>query len=349
MTEKLDFLCKHSKRVITFLIVFSLGVVIGTGLFLLNNGTKLVGESTNPVVAEVSGEKIYLNEYKERLFAANGGLGTPSKPDVYEATKAIEGSVLDDLVDLKIIDKEMAKRDITVTDGELATEAKKIFKDYDTRDADVQKAYKGYVRLSVAKDKLLTKVADWKDGFALFCYFNRTDMDAQTATSAATREQDKAYAQDYCTKLKSRLESGQSKYEDELTKLKADPKLGEPRWKPATMMYGSLIDRETMLESPVSILPKEIASLGSDKNKYYLLTLKEQKPAGQDVKLEGKIETTKAPGSDQRTSQEKIDDAMFSVVYIKDGNKGETTNPREWLSQKEKEYNVKTYPERIKL
>ena len=187
MTEKLDFFCKHSKKVITFLIVFSLGVLIGTGLFLYNNRTTVVKGSTNPVVVEVDGEKIYLKEYTERLFAAQGGLGTPTNPEISESTQGIKESVLYDLGYLRIIEKELKKRNLSVTDAEVLAVAKEVFKDYDTRDMDVQNAYKRYVLLRVEREKLISAVVSWKEGYVLLCHFNRADMlDVKDKASAAT-------------------------------------------------------------------------------------------------------------------------------------------------------------------
>lgn len=347
----IDWLINHSKKIIIIMVVFALLISGGlVGIALFNKKTTDLN-----VVAEVAGEKVYLKEYKERLFAASGGLGTPTQPFISDATKSIKASVLNDLVNLKIVEKELAKNNITISNDELVKGTEAVFKDYKDRDKSSQKAYRDYVRLSIGKDKLKTKVMSWKEGFVLYCYFDRADRDdmVNKPEVATRRAGDQVYAKDYCTKAKERLESNNSNFNEELAKLKADPKIGEAAWSPYHMGFGDSLSKNkddnkvskvatpasgnapsvSVSENSVIVSGgnfvgaydvSSIMSLGNEKNKYYLLTLKEK--------------VTK-----------KDQDGAFAVVYIKDGNKGETNDFDKWLQDKRGEYQVKTFIERINI
>lgn len=351
-TSFIDRLMQHSKKIIIGVVAFAVVVSGGlVGLALYNKN------SVDPnVVAEVGGEKIYLTEYKERLFAAGGGYGSPTNPQPGTAANTIKESVLNELVDLKIIEKELAKRNITISSNELVQEAKNTFQDYEKRDSNSQKSFRDYVRLKVGKSKLLSEVVNWKEGFALYCMFNRADMTdmKDNPEAASKRVKDEAYAKDYCMKMKERLETSKSNFKEELAKLTADPEIGEPAWRPYSMAYGEELVKgsnslggEKSVGSPssstgvssgqnsvkagynvASNLP-ELSSLSIEKNKYHFLTIQ------QDI-------TNEKKESDRRNT-------MFAVVYIKDGNNGETANFDKWLKDKQSEYGVKTYVERIKI
>lgn len=351
---------KSSKTINKRLIILvSLAVVLVAGIivaaFLFIKKDKVT--DTN-VVAEVAGEKIYLDEYKERLFAAQGGLGSPKAPLVYEATGGIKESVLNDVAELKVIDKELAKRNITISDEELAQEARNVFKDYRLRDVESQKAYRKYVRLKIGRDRLMTGVVSWKEGYVLYCYFHRADMDDFiNKPEASTKKQtDKAYAQDYCSKAQQRLETGQSDFQNELAKVKADPQIGENAWKPYYMAFGLEIKKDSFTDtpSPAYDLSNRLSELGNDKGKYYLLTLQDKPSQPQNGGGAGSVEldtqgTANANKESNPTSKQKEEDALFAVVFVKDGHKGEADNFKKWLEERKQEYSVKTYIERINL
>jgi len=356
-TGTLDFFINHSKKVMIGLIC--LAVLVSAGVIaaylLKGSGEKKqeeVVDTVNPVVAEVGGEKVYLKEYKERGFAASGGLGTLDKPIIDEN---IQTSVLNDLGDLRIIEKELKKRNLSVTDAEVLAEAKKVFKDYDTKTADIQKVYKRYVLLRVERAKLTSAVVSWKEGYALICLFSRTDaLDVKRdLDTAAVKARDKEYAASYCKAAKQRLETGQTKFEDELAKIKADPTLGDDRWKPMHMSMGFEIKKGDLFLG--SYLPYDLSKkMSNTKNTYQFLTLNWPKDDGQadDIDQGEKLNTITATGGTQTSGQNQggeTEDVAYGVAHTTDGYNGETTDFIAWLRQKESQYNMKTYPERIKL
>ncbi len=325
--------------------------------------TKVASVTDPNVVATINGENIYLKDFKARLFAAEGGIGTPVQPFIGKSTKGIEESVLNDLVDLKIIDKQLAKDNIVISDSELAAEAKKIFKDYDQRDAIAQKAYRDYVSLQAGKNKLITNDTSWKEGYVLFCLFNRSQMSDKISqpNNAQMFAQDKDYAKDYCTKAEDRLKAGQSSFQDELAKVTADPRLGESAWKPEVMSYGLEINQDTLLHDPAPEydLRNVLFSLSNDSNKFYLLTLKEHVSKTSTfndggVKLSeptGNQNTTGRVSQKPNSSQQSQggQDISYAVAYVKDGHTGEIKDFNEWLKNKYQEYHVKLYIERVRL
>ena len=324
---------KNNKISSTKIIIFSFIVLIiilavaAAAFYFFYNSKKVV--AINPdLAAVVGGKNLYLKDYNSLMFAAESGLGTPAAPAMYEPTKAIKEPVMDELVDLAIIDTELAKRNITISEADQVKKAQSIFKDYGARDAAAQKAYRDYARLILGKARLQADVTSWKEGYALFCYFDRADQDdmrAKPAEAVTLRAKQKVYAKQYCTDMKSRLEAGQSTYKDELAKLSADPVIGGPSWKPYMMPFGLELAKDQFAPKyfhPAYDLFNRLSALSNTPNQYYFLNMRDK-------------------GATK--------DAMYAVVYIKNGHQGETFDFDQWLKGQWSKYQVKTYLENIKI
>jgi len=331
---------------ITIAILVVIGVVVG-GIYLYPNyfsPSNIINqnkEAASDVVATVDGENIYLKDYKERLFATTGS-GTPEDPGSLD--EHFKEPVLNDLVNLKIIDKELAKRNITVTDAELATAAKSTFVNYDSSESNIQKIYRNFVRLKVGRNKLQSSMLTWREGYVLFCRFDRAyalDMKDKEQKADNLIAKQKSYAGEYCQKAKSRLASGQTDFDKELKSLKADKVIGSSAWKPYTVAFGNKFDREFFSQGRegedldfLSQLDKLDYKSGAG---FYILDIKEDlsKRQGAIVKL----------GVRQGTR-----DVMKALVYLNGkGNDGETISFDKWIAGKALEYDIKKYPERIKI
>lgn len=339
----IDSLMGHSKKIIT---VFVALVVISSILFV---GGKIYLKKFGPVagdpnvVAEVNGEKIYLKEYKERLFGATS-VGTPENPGLLN--ESIKEPVLDELIELRVVKKELAQRNIEITDDELTQEAKKVYKDYDKSDESAQKAFKNYLKLKVGKDKLLSNVMTWREGFALYCRFDRAydaDMQTNPASAQALLVKQTAYAGDYCQKAKSRLESGKSDYDNELTQLKADSVIGEAAWKPAYISFGDKFDQKsftTGFKSGLDFLD-QLKKLDYNKSGYYLVDVK---------RLTSKQGNMDQGGAKKITEVEAGTKVALALIYLDGkGNNGQSVNFDEWIQEKVNQLSTKKYIERIKI
>lgn len=367
----------HSKKVIIGLVLFSVlisGALLGAALY--NKSKREV--AIDPIVAEVAGEKVHLSEYKARLVVTAGSENvlasiateivddTPTKTVESITTKTFKEPVLNEIVELKIVNKELKKRNINISDAELVQEAKSTFKDYDSKSSSAQKDYRDYVRLKIGKNKLLEKVVNWKEGYTLYCYFDRADQPDMSGKIEATslRAKQEPYAKEYCTKAKERLEAGTSNYQDELAKLTADPVIGETSWQPYKMPFGKELVKDKFSSDyfhPAYDLYNRLLALSNEKNKFYLLTTQDMvnKPKESSTSAKDSPASEKGAvkvGADRQLSNEEkatqsqeTKDAMYMLVYIKNGNKGETNDFVKWLKDRWGDYKVKTYIERIKI
>lgn len=317
---------KSKKKLIVISIVAILLVCIvsaGMGGFVLYKQGFF--EDKN-IVATVGDEKIYLKDYN-RMFLVVTKKETPQSPSSASNLKKL---ILDQTINLKIIDKELVAKNITISEDEITAEAKKIFKDYDTIDKSSQSAYRDYAKLTLGTKKLSEKVLTWKEGSALFCRFDRADQDdmKDKPETVALKEKQRTYADKYCQEVRERLEKKQSTFPAELARIKADTTIGESIWNPYSTVFGLTFNKERFSPDNFSFAYDEyeqIAKLKSDKEEnYYLLTIKD------------------------KLSKEK-EDAYFAVVNLKkEGNNGEAADIETWFKDKRSQYNVKTYIERIK-
>lgn len=330
-------------------VIAALAVLVAGGIYLYPNyfnpsklGLKKgeTAPSDPNVVATVDGENIYLKEYKERLFAATGA-GTPETPAFTDTS--LKEPVLNELISLKIVDKELAQRNIAISDSELAEEAQKAFGGrYSMADDTSKKAYRDFIRLKVGKEKLGKQVLTWKKGFVLYCRYDRVysfDMKDKPGKSEQILRKQKPYAKMYCQNAKKRLESGRSNFKKELARLKADKVLGQPAWKPMAVFWGQEFSMDyfspEFFERGVDFY-EQLTRL-SEKG-YYILDIRKTKSTGNMDGID-KAENAVSPGTD----------VMVALVYIKDSGEGEAFDFDSWISGKIKQYNVKKYPERIKI
>lgn len=314
---------KSKKKLLACLLILLTMLFTGlcVGYFILNNDSK------NPVVAEVAGEKVYLTDYNEMLFTATRK-GTPESPVSNPSLKEL---ILNQAVNLKIIDKELTAKGITLSEEEIITEAKKIYPSYDAASELIKLAYRDFARLGLGSKKLSEKVLTWKEGFSLFCRFDRADQDdmvGKPKEARAFKVKQRKYAQKYCQGAKDRLENKSASYEEELARVKADATIGESVWKPYSMAFGVMFNKDRFSPENFSFVYDEYEQISKikpeKKDNFYTLTIKDM--------------LSKDKGN-----------AFFAVVYLKGvGNEGEAIDMETWFKEKRSQYNVKTYIERIK-
>jgi len=317
---------KKSKGKMTIItaVVVLLICILGIGGFVLYKQGFFDDKN---VVATVGDEKVYLKDYKEMLFTVTGK-GTPENP---VANPSLRELALDQAVNLRIVNKELIAEGITLSENEIVTQAKKTFSGYDAANESVKTAYRDLARSELGEKKLGEKVLTWKEGFALYCRFDRADQDdmaGKTVEAKAFKEKQRAYAEQYCQDMKDRLEKGSSSFKDEYLRLKADTTIGEEAWKPYSTAFGVVFDQTTYTPKRFSFEYDDydqISKLKPDKeNNFYTLTIKD------------KLRKDKG-------------DSLFAVVNLKkSGNTGETSDMETWFKEKRNQYNVKTYIERIK-
>lgn len=316
------------KKIIVLSIITLLILAACTGGYYFF--TKTASVSQSDVVAEVGGEKVYLADYQARFKAAT--LGFSAKQTV-DASKYAKEGIVHDLAEEKMLDKELANRNLTVTDADLVAAAKEKFSNYDKQDKAHQTNDKVLATTKAKENVLGVAVVTYRQGFALYCRFDRANQDdykGKDVEAAALRAKQKAYAKDYCDKTKTRLENKTSNFPTELASLGADSVIGTPSWKPWNVLLGNPFwknDFSQKIFIPSTDIYDQIAALKpTQDNTYNMLTVKDT----------GQFGT-------------KGQERMYAIVYLKDkGKDGETTDFNNWLQNKWSEYKVKTYPERIK-
>lgn len=323
----IDYPINHSKKIITGLVCITLLATVAIlGAFGLkgNNGLN------NPVVAEVGGDKIYLKEYKERLFATTKA-GTPEAPIGINET--IKLPILSELVDIRIIENELSSRGIALTEGEITEAAKKTFGDYARGTDSMKEAYKNYVKFSLGKEKLAQKAVAQKEGFVLYCRYDLDEVltfKGKESEAAGLRNKQKTYATDYCQKSKERLEKGTTDYTKEMEALKADTVIGRPAWGTTKPLFG--------LEFNKNLFVPNIFNIGYDDYDQ----IKNLKKPGYSILT---VSMKDVEGIDNSNP-----DKTLALVYIKDaGTTGDIVDLNLWIENKRKESNTKIYAERIKI
>lgn len=298
--------------VLSFLKIFKLSLIIPVG---------------NPVVAEVGSNKIFLSDYKERLFAASNQ-GSPDNPGFIDVH--LKEPILNELIEMAILDKNLPAG--SVSKDEIVKAAVKYGgSNYSSGDEKVKKAYENYVRLDLERKKLTQDDISWKEGFALFCMYDRAyqdDYGSKKLQAQTLLIKQKTYAQDYCKKAKQRLELGSS-YQKELKALESDPVIGKSAWSPPyTIAFGFTFNKADFtpdyFPTQVDLLNK-IKALGETKGKYSIVTVNSLL---EDIK--GK-------------------DVWDVLVYIKNEKTGLIGDYKTWIRKQMITLKVKTYPENIKL
>jgi len=281
----------------------------------------------NSIVAKVGLNKIFLSDYKERLFAASNQ-GSPDNPgsiDVY-----LKEPILNELIEMAILDKNLPSG--SVSKDEIVKAAVKYGgSNYSSGDEKVKKAYENYVRLDLERKKLTQDDISWKEGFALFCMYDRAyqdDYGSKKLQAQTLLIKQKTYAQDYCKKAKQRLELGSS-YQKELKALESDSVIGKSAWSPPyTIVFGFIFNKADFtpdyFPTQVDLLNK-IKALEKTKGKYSIVTVNSLL---EDIK--GK-------------------DVWDVLVYIKNEKTGLIGDYKTWIRKQMITLKVKTYPENIKL
>ena len=284
---------------------------------------------SNPIVAEVGKEKIYLSDYKERLYAATK-LGTSENPQFINE-EAQKKPLLDELVALKILDKYFTSQKVIISRADIIVAAKKYADtDYINGNEKIKAIFEDYVRLQLEQDKFTQTELGWKQGFSLICSYDRvhqSDYDLNTFIAKELLARQKAYAKTYCEELKVRLEAG-SKLTDEIKALENDPVIGLTIWRPNIVKFDFSFDKDTFRKGifPYSYdLFEKVAALENSVGKYTIIN------------------------ANDNTDKNNIFDAIYAVVYIESEHKGMAVTYEEWLASQKNELKVQTYIERIKL
>ncbi len=286
----------RNKNLRLYIIVIALFAIILGGFSYYYYGSKLKeSQETDPVVAEIQGEKIYLSEYEEVLNESNGG----------KFDEHIKEPLLQELVELRVLESFFA-----------------------TKSIDVKIAESQYSRLKSLRQKFLSEYTIWKEGYALFCRYDKGFDDDYIEREDEGRQLvslHKPYAEKYCIEAKSRLEAG-SDFADELKKLEDDQTIGAKAWFPDAIIFGTEFNKEFF------------------KKEYFTLTFD----------IFDKIASTKIPLNTPTIIESQFlrvkENGMYALVNITDENaEGITTDYVKWLEGRKDELNIKLYPENIIL
>lgn len=316
----LSWLIKHSKKIIVGVVVFAVltsGALVGLALY--NKNKNFVDPN---IVAEAGDTKIYIKDLNSAVFAATGR-GTPEDPGYTSSDEKL--SAVYNLVDTIVIERELQKEGLSISDSELVVAAKAKYSDYDTRSISAQDAYKKYMKLSVAEKQLREKLVAWKEGYAIFCRFDRADQDdmKDNQESEQIKASHKSYAEKYCNDMKKRLEIGQTNRENENATLFKDPILGLDIWKPYKMLFGESFDKESFNPLKFQYAYDEFEQIRKMDTK-----------AGYSIIL---------------AKDKNGIESFYAVVYLSGkGQDGGITDFDQWFSGKRDEAKAKVYEEKIK-
>jgi hypothetical protein len=309
----------QNKKIFGIIIaVLAIGVIVAGGIYLYPNyftPSSVINKDNEPssdVVATVDGEDITLKDYKERLFVKRGG--TPENPVGLD--DFIKEPILNELVNQKIIEKELEKKNIVIPEAEISKKTKELNKDIATLTGTAKEAFRDASMFVLGQEKLIGKVLTWKEGYVLYCRFDNPD----------SKKVQKSYAKKYCQDMLTRLESGKSTYEKERKSIAADSKIGDKAWRPKFIDFGAKLSKNVPFITTSSGDEFEQIDAIETAGEHRFITVRGSQPDNKGKEL------------------------SYAIVYLKDeGNTGETTDFEKWLKDKWKEYNVKTYIERVKI
>lgn len=322
----LSKLTKRQKLVCLLVVVIAVGA-IGFGVYEFVNR----GNGKNPVVAEVGDKKLYLSDFKARLFAATKK-GTPQSP-VYINEEAQKEVLLNSMIELAILDKFFVDNNISTPQDDIASAAAKYGGDYYANgDENTRRIFENYVRLDLERKIYVSELQSWEKGYAMVCAYDRarqSDYDLNTANAQELLAKQTTYAKDYCDKLKTRLESG-SDVQQEAEALANDATLGNEIWRPNRIKFYYTFDKDRFERgrgAPISYnLIEQIADLKDATNKYTII----------------KVQDDSDPNNKY--------DAAYAVVYIESENNGLVQSPYvTWLTVQKEKLNAHTYAEKVKL
>jgi len=315
---------KSSKRTLRIVELFgTVAALLAISIFIYYYTGIFNPKKDSSVVATVGKDKIYISDYNERLFASTGR-GTPQISK--GATEGEKSSILYQLIDMKILERELAKRKITLDEDMLVLKAKEKYKDYDSRDDAVKKAYRNYVKLSFAEETLKQEIVMWKEGYIIFCRFDRADQDdmKNKPDAKAKKDSHREYAEKYCNDMKARLEQGKTNYNQEVDNVLKDFILGQSIWKPYVITFTESFGKDKFAPTDFQYAYNEyeqIKKLDSSQKSFYQILVKD---------ING------------------VDSAYAVVSFSGKGGNGETTDFDKWFMDQRDQSQIKTYMERIK-
>jgi hypothetical protein len=330
--NKLNPLKWGKKQKLSLLI----GTVVVAGLaswliYMQLNKTDTQAIDPNPVVAEVAGEKLRLDDYKAWVYAANktGTMQTPS----FINEEAEKGPLLDSLAELKILDKFFAEQNVSIPQEEIAAAATEYAGElYTNGDEATKSVFEDFARLSLEQDKFNQTMLGWKKGYSLLCKYDRArqeDYDLATTEAQDLLARQEPYALEYCTNLKARLEAGADVF-SEIAALEADPLLGGEIWRPNNISFAFAFDKDSYYEIGVGFpncydLRDRVSALEDSVGKYHLIN------------------------TNDNTGDEPYA-ATWAVVYVESENEGVVGETYlSWLDGQKIALQVTTYIDRISL
>jgi len=318
----LDNFFHHSPKIIIVIVLVALVSFFVAAAYLIKTT-----RTDNPVIAEISGAKVHLKDYQDRFKAATFGF---SEQQTTQAKSYAKDGILHDLVESKVLDKELAKKGLSVTDADLVAAAKEKFRDFEGHTKEKQANDKVLSAVSAKINVLKSSVTTQREGYILYCRFDRASQDdyqGKQTEADKLRADNRAYAEDVCNKAKARLESGKTDFQTELKNMKVDPVIGAASWKPWNVTFGMGFNSKNFAKitfvPETDIFEQIISAKPGSANAYSTLTIKD-------------------------TGTEKGKDRMFAILHLDKGRDGETTDFNKWFQSRWNEYKIKTYPERIK-
>jgi hypothetical protein len=126
------------KKIIRQLKSFTLPALLGALCMLASCDSD--GIRNRKHVATVNGEKIYLDEYRDRLNAQKGILSPKAFPDSRNKQKLLEEEILDSMVTEKIVLQRARELNLSVSKAELDGKLMDIRKDYGNNFFDLLRA-----------------------------------------------------------------------------------------------------------------------------------------------------------------------------------------------------------------
>ena len=131
-------------------------------------------------VATVNGEKIYLEEYQQRLNAQKGLLSPKAFPDAFKKREMLEDEILDSMITEKIILQRAREMNLSISDTELEKKLMDIRKDYGDNFFDLLRAQN-------------VRYDDWREELRKEMLFDRLVAADVNATIRVSEDEAKDY------------------------------------------------------------------------------------------------------------------------------------------------------------
>lgn len=311
-----------------FLLVFAGLILVAGGFLLYRNYQKSLPPEIR-VIASVGGEKIYQKDLNELIYSMdynNTDLNRFGKD-----AKKIETSLLDTLIEQKILDIKAKELGITLSDEEILNQARAELREFDQYDTTRQVITKEAAKAKLLKDKISEKVLTWRSGKFILI---RADVNFHTLPTNLSFDErsklipeDLKYAQDLVNSIYNKVKNGEIAFEKGMEMANNDPRLGISAWKGWKMTFSQAFTKEDSLLKPY---PASAPNFWEEVDKINVgelsqpiilkVTLGEDSPAGK---------------------KDQLVDGLYLIVKSDQGNNGEATSYNEWLLKAKSEVGVK--------